>query len=316
MSWVLKKILVSIVLIWVVTSIVFFAIQIVPGDPAEIVLSQSGISPDPDVVAALREQLGLDKPFLQQYAERFGGLLHGNLGASLLDGASVSEEIAQRLPRTLELILAAAVLSFIVGVPTGALAGVRPGGVYDRMALAVSALLLSTPVFVVGTLLIYVLAQQLKLVPAGGFVPITSNIGTHLVLLAMPAFCLSLGLAANLFRMARGTVIDIASQDYVRAARAKGLPRVDIFVHFVIRNALIPVITLFALQLGGLLGGTVLVEYIFNWPGLSTLLISAIGARDYPMVMGVVATIAVLFVTLNLCVDLLYGVLDPRIRAS
>jgi peptide/nickel transport system permease protein len=232
-----------------------------------------------------------------------------------VDDYSVAAEIALRLPRTLELILAATALALAVGVPAGVYAAVHRGGRFDRVMSAVTAVLLAVPVFVLGTLLILVFAQMLRLTPAGGFVPFWRSPGQHLALLALPAIAIGKGLAAIVFRMMRASVLDTLSADHVRTARAKGLSNARILAHHVVRNAFTPVLTVLGLHMGALLGGTVLVEYVFNWPGLSTPLIRAVEGRDYPMVVGIVLTISGLFLLINMIVELLYGVLDPRARA-
>ncbi|MBN8901235.1 MAG: ABC transporter permease, partial [Rhodospirillales bacterium] len=180
--------------------------------------------------------------------------------------------------------------------------------------LANSSLALSVPIFVTGTLLVLVFAQWLHWVPAGGYVPLARDPLRHFTLLAMPALAIGLGLSATVFRMTRAAVLDVAQRDYVRTARAKGVAPPRILARHVLRNALMPVVTVLALHLGSLLGGTVLVEYVFNYPGLSGLLVEAVNARDYPTVQAVVLVISVLFVALNLAVDLLYAALDPRVR--
>ncbi|MEJ1975985.1 MAG: ABC transporter permease [Acetobacteraceae bacterium] len=316
MAWVLKRIGISLVLVWVVASIVFLAIRFVPGDPAELLLSQGGAAPDPAAVAQLHEQLGLDLPLGAQYVDGFRRLLHGDLGASLQDGSPVAYEILRRLPRTLELILAATLLAVAAGLPAGLVAALRRGSVFDRALSWLAAAGLAVPVFVVGTVLVLVFAQTLRWVPAGGYTPLAQSPGRHFALLAMPAVTIALGLFATVFRMTRAAVLDVSTRDYIRTARAKGLSNGRILLHHVLRNALMPVVTVLSLNLGTLLGGTVLVEYVFNYPGLSGLLVDSVNARDYPAVEGIVLVISVLFVTLNLAVDLLYAVLDPRVARA
>ncbi len=314
MVFVLRRVATSLVLLWVVASIVFMALHLVPGDPAELLLSAGGTAPDPSAVAELRDRLGLDRPLLDQYGDFLGSLLRGDLGTSLVDDYPVAAEIALRLPRTLELIGAAAVLSLLVAIPAGTVAARHRGGTFDRAASATAGLLLAVPVFVVGTLLVLVLAQWLHWMPAGGYVPLMQAPGQHLVLLFLPSLAIAQGLAAVLFRMTRASVLEVQARDFVRTARAKGLAPGRVLLRHVLRNALTPVLTVLALHMGALLGGTVLVEYVFNWPGLSTPLLRAVDSRDYPMVMGIVLVISALFLLLNLVVDLLYAVLDPRIR--
>ena len=316
MPWYLRRIVAALVLVWVVASIVFLAIRLVPGDPAELLLSQGGVAPDPAAVAELHKQLGLDRPLVTQYFSNFGNLLLGDLGRSLQDGTPVGAEIATRLPRTLELIVAAAIIAVVLGIPSGMLAGLRPRGLIDDLGAVLSAFALAVPVFVLGTLLVLIFAQHLHWVSAGGYVPFAQDPFRHLGLVAMPALTIGIGLAAVVFRMTRTAVLDISQRDFIRTARGKGLGPVRILLHHVLRNALMPVVTVLALHLGTLLGGTVLVEYVFNYPGLSGLLVEAVNARDYPEVQGVVLVISILFVLLNLGVELLYAVLDPRVTAA
>ena len=314
--WLIKRLATSILLAWIVATIVFTALHLVPGDPAEVLLSTGGISPDAATVAELREKLGLDRPLLTQYLGFLDGLLHGDLGRSLVDDYSIASEIALRLPRTLELIGAGTLLSLLLGIPSGTYAALHRDGTFDRITSATAALLLAIPVFVVGTLLVLVLAQTLRLMPAGGYVSIAENPGQHFTLLALPALAIAKGFAAIIFRKTRASVLDALSRDFVRTARAKGLSPARVLVHHVVRNALSPVLTVVGLQMGAMLGGTVLVEYVFNWPGLSTPLIRAVEARDYPMVVGIVLTISGIFLLINLVMDLLYAILDPRIRST
>jgi ABC-type dipeptide/oligopeptide/nickel transport system permease component len=311
--YVVRRVGVAIGLVWLVATVVFLAIHLVPGDAAELLLSQGGVAPDPAVVAELREKLGLDQPFIRQYVGYVSALLRGDLGASLLDDHSVAAEIALRLPRTLELIGAGSLLALVVGLPVGTFAAMRAGSAADRVLSALAGIALSIPVFVVGTIAILVFAQKLHLVPAGGYVAPQDPI-RHVVSLAMPACTLAVGLSAIVFRMTRASVLETLWREHVRSARARGVKPARIVTHHVLRNALTPIVTVLALHLGSLLGGTVLIEYVFNWPGLSGYLVRAVELRDYPEVTGIVLVISVLFVLLNLMVDLTYAALDPRVR--
>lgn len=315
-AWFARRIIISLFLAWVVATIVFMALHLVPGDPAELLLSTGGITPDPAAIAELRDKLGLDRPILAQYGSFLFGLLKGDLGASLVDDYPVVSEIALRLPRTLEIILGGTLVAIVIGVPAGVSAAIRRGSRFDRIASGVTALLLAIPVFVVGTLLVLLFAQTLRLMPAGGFAALSEDPWQHFKLLTLPSLAIGMGLGAVLFRMTRAAMLDALANDYVRTARAKGLgPRRVLFVH-VLRNALNPVITVLGLHMGTLLGGTVLVEYVFNWPGLSTPLLRAVEARDYPMVVGIVLTISVLFLLINLIVEMIHALVDPRVHAA
>ena len=316
MAFVLRRVGLALVLVWVVATIVFMAIHLVPGDPAELLMSTGGAVPDPVAVAELREKLGLNRPLGEQYGAFLSGLVRGDLGNSLVDDYPVVDEIALRLPRTLELIAAGAGLAILIGVPAGTWAALNRGSGFDRGASAVAAFVLAVPVFVVGTLLILLLAQTLRVMPAGGYVPFARAPGQHLLLLTLPAVAIAKGLSAVLFRMTRSSVLDVVGQDHVRTAKAKGLTPRRVVLRHILRNALSPVLTVLGLHMGALLGGTVLVEYVFNWPGLSTPLLRAVESRDYPMVVGIVLVVSALFLLINLVTDLLRAALDPRIRSA
>jgi peptide/nickel transport system permease protein len=316
MAYLLGRVATSIMLAFAVATIVFLTLHLVPGDPAELLLSTGGITPDPAAVAELREKLGLNRPLHFQYLGFLKDLAQGDLGRSLVDDYSVAAEIALRLPRTLELIVAGTLIGLVLGVPAGLHAAIHAGGAFDRIMSGFMALVMAVPVFVLGTLLILLLAQTLKLMPAGGYVAFSSDPAKHLLLLTLPAIVIGKGLVAIIFRMTRASVLDTLPKDHVRTARAKGLTQRRVMLHHVLRNAFAPVLTVLGLHMGALLGGTVLVEYVFNWPGLSTPLIRAVEARDYPMVVGIVLTISGLFLLINLIVDLLYAVLDPRVRTG
>lgn len=310
------RLLVAITLVYVVITLIFLSLHAIPGDPAELLLSGGGSAPPPEAVAALRRQLHLDEPIGQQYANYLGGLLQGDLGRSFQDQHPVAPDIARRLPRTLELIVAATTLALAAGIPLGVLAATKRGGAIDVLVSLVASTGISVPVFVVGTLLVLLFALQLGWVPAGGYVDITEDPMRHLSALILPAVSIALGQMAVIARTARSAVLETLGEDYVRTARAKGLAPRDVLFGHVLRNALIPVLTVVGLQMGTLLGGTVLVEYVFNWPGLSSLLVQAATQRDYPVVQGIVLVISMLFIFLNLLVDLTYSVVDPRIRRT
>lgn len=311
--WLTKRLALSLFLVWSVATILFLSIRLVPGDPAEALLYfGGGAAPDPAQVAALRERLGLNEPLLTQYLKTFIGYLQGDLGRSLQDNASIGEQLARRLPRTLELVAAAGLISTLIGVPAGAFAAVRRGRFFDSAASTVTALAMSVPVFVAGPLLVLALSQMSRLLPAGGFVEFSDDPIKHLQLMIMPALTLSLGLMASIFRITRGSTLETMQRDYVRTAHAKGVARHLVFTRHVLRNAMLPVITVIALNLGTMLGGSVIVEYIFSWPGLAGFTVSAVSTRDYPVVVASVLVISAMLIGLNLLVDIAYGKLDPR----
>ncbi len=310
------RVLIALVLVWLVSTLVFLVLHLVPGDPAELLLASGNTAPDPEAVAALREQMGLNRPIYEQYLTFLWDLLHLDFGTSLRDGASIGPELALRLPRTLELIVAASIIAALIGVPLGTLAAMRAGGIADKITSASASLALSTPVFVVGTAAILVFAQWLGWVSAGGYVPFAEDPVRHIKLLLMPACTIALGLSAVLMRMTRASVLEVLERDYVRTARAKGVSRRRIIWRHVVRTALVPVVTILGLEMGTLIGSTVLIEYVFNWPGISGYLVRAVEARDYPEVVGIVLIISFIFVFLNLLVDITYALLDPRVKLA
>lgn len=316
-TYLLRRTLVAVGLLYVVATLIFSFIHLVPGDPALILLSGGGSSvPDPSAVAALRHQLGLDLPLSTQYRDYLARLARLDLGRSLQDQHPVARDIAERLPRTLELVVVAVALGAALGIPLGVLAAANRNRWADLLASAVASGGISIPVFVVGTLLVLLFAVKLRWLPAGGYAEITADPWAHLRQALLPSVTIAFGLMAVVARMTRSSMLEALGQDFVRTARAKGLAEGHVLARHVLRNALIPVLTLVGLQLGTLLGGTVLVEYVFNWPGLSSLLVTAVERRDYPEVQGIVLVISALFILLNLLVDLTYGVLDPRIRVA
>ena len=301
-------------MLFVVGTIIFSLLAIVPGDPAELLLSTGGGSATAEAIANLRATMGLDQPVGVQYVSFLWNSLRFDFGTSIIDGSSIAQNIALRLPRTLEIIAAGTVLALLTAIPAGTAAGLRAGGRFDIAASAVNALLTSVPGFVVGTLFIYLFAQVLGWLPAGGYVAFAQDPVQHLRVLVLPAVTVGLHLATIVFRMTRASVLEMRGHDWVRTATAKGLPRRLVVRRHVLKNALGPVITVVGMQLGILLGSTVLVEFVYNWPGLSGMLVTAVEQRDYPTVRSIILIVAAIFITINLVIDVLYSVLDPRIR--
>lgn len=313
--FILKRIGLGIVLLWLVVTVVFLALHAVPGDPAAILLTSEGSGGvTPEALEKVRQQLGLDQPVLVQYRDYLLGLLQGDLGTSFQNTSStVASYIGARLPNTLELVFAAALIAVVVGVPLGALAA-RRGGWIDTVISTLTTLGISMPVYVIGTFFVLIFALQLGWFPAGGFTEFSSDPIEHLRKLLLPAVALSFGITSVVARMTRSAVLETVAQDWVRTAKSQGLPRNTVFSRHVLRNSLNPVVTTLGLEIGSLLGSTVLVERVFTWPGMGSLLVDSVNARDYPIVQGVVIVIAALFILINIAVDVLYGVLDPRAR--
>lgn len=304
--------LVSVIPVMVgIVVITFLALRLVPGDVVYVILNEFY---DPEIAAQLRTLFGLDLPIHEQFARWFGGLVQGDLGDSLRTGRPVIDDIARRFPATLELTLGALALSLLIAIPVGVLSATRRNTAWDLGARITSLIGLSIPNFFLGILLILVFAVTLKWLPAGGYTAAASDLGDHLRHLILPVITLGTSMAAVTMRMTRSAMLEVLRQDYVRTARAKGLLERDVTVTHALRNALVPVVTVVGIQVGSLLGGTVVVERIFSWPGLGTLIVDAILQRDYPLVQAGVMFLALFFVVANLVVDILYLYLNPRLR--
>jgi len=286
-----------------VATLVFSLIHLVPGDPVQAML---GDSASPQDMAELRGRLGLDRPLYVQYAAFLKGIASGNLGVSLRTNQPVTSAIAERLPATIELALAAMLVAGFVAIPLGLLAAVRAGTRIDHAATTLALVGISMPNFWLGPLLAIVFSVSLGWLPVSG-----RGTAAHLVL---PALTLGAPLAAVLARTTRSSLIEELREMYVLAARARGVSRARSIVRHAFRNSLIPVVTVLGLQVGAVLTGAVITETIFAWPGVGRLLIQSISFRDYPMVQGCILLIAITYVAMNLLTDVLYGLLDPRIR--
>ena len=288
-----------------VCTLVFLLIHLVPGDPVEAMLGESASPADRE---ALRHALGLDLPVAEQYGRYLAGLLRLDLGQSFLDQRPVVEILGERLPATLQLAAASLLLALVLAVPLGVLAARRRGSALDTGAMAFSLIGISMPNFWLGPLLILVFSLWLGWTPVSG--------SERPLSLLLPAITLGTALAAILARMVRASVLEVLGEDYVRTARAKGLSEFAVMRRHALRNAWLPVLTLIGLQLGGLLGGAVITETVFAWPGVGSLLVESIQARDFPVVQGCVLLISLIYVLVNSLTDLAYAWVDPRIGRS
>lgn len=298
-----RRLVLTIPVLLGVATLVFSLIHFIPGDPAQAMLGETAAQEDVD---ALRTRLGLDRPLIEQYGIFLRGVLRGDLGTSLRTSQPVTEAIVERLPATLELAAAAMLVAIGFAIPLGIVAAVRRGTFVDHAATTVALLGISIPNFWLGPLLALVFAVELGWLPVSG----RGTLG-HLVL---PAISLGAALAAILARMTRASLLEELREQYVQAARARGASRARAVIRHAFRNSLIPIVTLVGLQFGAVLTGAVITETIFAWPGIGRLLIQSIGFRDYPLVQGCILFIAVTYVGMNLLTDMVYGVLDPRIR--
>jgi peptide/nickel transport system permease protein len=300
-----RRVLLSIVVLWAVSTITFTILN-KTGDPVTFSLEQTGATPAD--IARVKHQFGYDRPFLVQYWSFLKDASHGDFGKSFQFGTSARQIVFERLPYTLRLTGVALALTLLVSFPLGMLAAFRVGGVVDRVALLVAALGQSVPSFVLGPLLIIVFAVSWRFLPASG-----SNGRTSIIL---PAVTLAMYPIARITRVLRASILDVANSEHVRVARARGVSEGVILVRHVTRNALLPVVTLIGLQLTAMLGGAVIVENVFAWPGIGTLARSSLLAGDFGIVQVIVMVVALLVIAINLLTDLLYTVIDPRISYS
>src|SRR5690349_13972499 len=302
LTFVIRRLLFAIPVLLGVVFVVMLTIDLLPGDAVTLMLGEHATK---EAVAALREHLGLDKPFAVRYLEYVGRVVRGDLGRSIQQNRPVADELADAWPATLELTMAALVIATLVGIAAGVASAVWPNSLFDAGARLGSLFGLSMPIFWTGLVLIVIFSLWLNWLPVGG-----AGSPSHLVL---PAITLALPSVAMVARMTRSAVLDVLREDYVRTARAKGLAERWVLGRHALRNAFIPILTLLGLQSGQLMGGAVLTETVFAWPGLGRLMVKAIFARDYILLQGAVLIFALAFVVINLLVDLSYGALDPRI---
>jgi len=302
-KFLIKRFVTALIVMWGVSTLVFLLIHLVPGDPVQAMLGESALQTDID---NLRERLGLNEPLLIQYKNYFLDLLKGDFGTSIVSGRKVTKEILSRFPATLELAVASILIAVLISFPLGLLSALKKDSAWDVLATAVSTLGLAIPNFWLGPLLIILFSIKLSIFPVSGRGTIA-----HLVL---PAITLGTALSALLTRIVKTSVAEELKEDYVRVALAKGFTKRRVLLKHVFRNALIPIITILALQIGSLLTGAIITETIFSWPGIGRLIIRAINQRDYPLVQGIILFIAFIYIITNFLADIFYAVIDPRIR--
>jgi len=304
-TFLLRRLLLAIPTLLGVLVVVFALLYIAPGDP---VMEMVGERADSATIAQLRKQLHLDEPRPKQFVAYASGVLRGDLGTSFITGRPIARDIAERFPKTLELACAAMLLAVVLGISVGVVTAAHPGGWLDRLALAFTYLGISFPVYWVGLILILVFAMILRWLPPSG----TGG----LAFLILPAFALGTRSIAFLARMTRSAMLEVLGSDYIRTARAKGLPRAAVLARHALRNALIPVVTVIGLDFGSYLTGSILTETVFSWPGLGRYVVYAIGKRDLPAIQGSILFLSVVFVVVNILADAAYATADPRVEYS
>lgn len=311
MHWIARQLLRLVVVLFCVTLLTYFIVNILPGDVAIVIL---GSLATPQDIAGLRADLGLDRPMLVRYFDWLGSALSGDLGRSYRNGEPVAQAIADRLPVSLQLMVMAQILALGIAIPVALLSVRRPGGVFDRLSASAAFGFLAMPNFMLGIVLIYLFSVTFDLLPATGFTPMSEGLWNNIVSMTLPALTLGLIEWTVLMRVLRSDLLTTLKEDFILLARAKGLPPWRVLLQHALRPSSFTLITVLGLNIGGLIGGAVIVEQIFALPGVGRLLLGGIFNRDLILVQGTVSFIAVGFVLINFLVDMLYAVLDPRVR--
>jgi peptide/nickel transport system permease protein len=311
LSYILRRLAATIPVMFIVAIFVFLMLRLTPGDPAAII---AGDNANAEQVALIRSRLGLDQPILSQFLIWFGNILRGDFGESFFFKKTVAELILGRLEPTLALSLCTITIAVVVAVPLGVLAAYKQGTWIDRIVMGFSVLGFSVPVFVIGYLLIYIFAIKLNWLPVQGYQPISAGFGGFMQRLILPSVTLSVIYIALIARMTRASVLEVLGEDYIRTARAKGQVEVKVLFRHALKNAAVPIITVIGLGIALLIGGVVVTESVFTIPGLGRLTVDAVLARDYPTIQAVILLFSFVYVLINLAVDLVYTLFDPRIR--
>jgi peptide/nickel transport system permease protein len=310
-GYVLRRVLGVVPVLVLVALGSFLLVHLVPGDPAMVML---GSDATPQQVEQLRTQMGLDRSLPEQFVLWVREVLRGNLGESFFLGRPVTQALTERLPATMQLAVLSLLFSLLIGIPAGIVAAVRQNTRWDQLVMLAAMGGISIPSFWLGLSMILVFSVGLGWLPSGGYTPLSEDLWQGLRVLIMPAVSLGFMQAALIARMTRSSMLEVLRQDYVRTARAKGLPAATVILRHGLKNAMIPVITTVGTAFGVLLGGAVIVEIVFTYPGLGRLVVLAVQRRDYPLVQGALLLTSVIYVAVNLAVDLLYSIFDPRIR--
>lgn len=313
MKYLLRRILLAIPVILLVTIMVFSLMHLIPGDPATVILGQEAT---PEAIRAMRAELGLNKPIVIQYLTWLWGVLHGDLGRSLVDHTPVAKLIAQRLPATLELTFGTFLVAILIAIPAGILSAARKGTWVDYFSTSFALGGMSIPHFWLGMMFIVLFAVKLGWLPASGYVPFVDNPVENMKAMIMPMVATGFREAAILMRMVRSSLLEVMDADYVRTAYSKGLKESTVVLKHALKNAFVPVLTSSGLMIAGLLGGLVITESIFSIPGYGKLIVDSIYTRDFVTVQGAILVSALLVVVVNLVVDILYTVIDPRIKVG
>ncbi len=313
-TYILRRLLQAIPTLLIISLLIFSLLYVTPGDPVDLILGTEDGTVSEEQRAVVEEQWGLDKPFLVRYVNFVVNACKGDLGTSYATNQDVFDSVITRMPATLKLAAFSMLLALVVSVPLGILAALKHNSIWDSLATALATVGVSLPKFWFGLVLMIVFSLRLGWLPSTGSAELSEGLGTFLSYIIMPAASLALGMAATQTRMIRSSMLDVLNQDYVRYARSKGLrERVVIWGH-ALKNAMIPVITVIGGEVGGLLGGAVVTESIFSWPGVGRLMMNSISKRDYPMIQGITLMLCISYLLVNLFIDIVYAWVDPRIR--
>lgn len=317
-SYIFKRILVAIPTLLIISFMIFSLLYITPGDPVLLMLGSGDTqSVSQEQYDAVRAELGLDKPFFERYMDFITGAVTGDLGTSYITGEDVFDTVMMRMPATLILTVASVLVGLLVAVPLGILAAVKHNSIWDSIATFLATIGVSLPKFWFGLVLIIYLSLRLKFFPSQGIAYIDRDgLGAFLSHLFLPAVSLGLGLAATQTRMIRSSMLEVLNQDYIRFAKSKGFKDKIVIIRHAFKNAMIPVVTVLGSEIGALLGGAVVTETIFSWPGVGRLAMNSIARRDYPMIQGNTLILCAIFLLINLFVDIIYAWLNPRIRLN
>jgi peptide/nickel transport system permease protein len=314
-TYVIRRLLLALVVLILVTILVFLCMRLLPSDPIRLMLTTTQQATyTEEQIEFFRHEAGIDRPLPVQYVSWIGGVLHGDFGNSLISHLPVSREIVHRLPITLHLGLLAFFIGIIFGIPAGVICAVRRGTITDTVITTLSNIGITVPTFWIGVMFIYLFGLYLGWLPIQGYTSPFEDFGKSTLQLIMPVFCLALYPIAGIARQTRSSMLEVMRQDYIRTAWSKGLRESLIVTRHALKNGIIPVVTLLGMNLSMILGGSVIVEQVFNIPGIGRLAVNAIGNQDYPYVQGIILIITTSILLVNLVVDLTYGYLDPRIR--
>ncbi len=314
-AYIIRRMILAVVVLLLVSIFVFLALRLLPGDPVLMYMSASSVQQiTEEQLDLVRHEFGLDKTLPMQYFDWIGGVLHGDFGTSILNKSPVMQEILKRLPITLYIGVLAFIVAIIVGIPAGVLCAIRRGSWSDNVVTTFANLGITVPVFWLGIILIYIFALYLKWLPVMGYTSPFTNFWLSTKQLLMPVFCLAVGPLAGNARQARSSMLEVIGKDYIRTAWAKGLRERAVILRHALKNGLMPVVTLSGIGVGTILGGSVLIEQVFNIPGMGRLAVTSVMNQDYPYVQAIALIMAASVVLANLLVDISYGWLDPRVH--